>query len=213
MPKAMSNGWPLFSICQMGFPHADTCRRLFERIDPKALERCFFGWIGQIVEATGAQVIPIHACPKPSKGLMTAIKGNRRCRNVSAWASENRLLLGQVKVESKTNEIKAIPALLELLDISGCIITTDAMGTQHKIAGQILAKGADYVLCLKANHPTLWAQVKAWYELALANEFEGIDYSYSRRVEAGHHRREDRQVWAVPVSCMRPLHASKSVLF
>lgn len=187
-----------------GIPHADTYRRLFEKIDPKALERCFFGWLGQIVEATGAQVIPIDG--KSIKGSYDRNKKQSALHLVSAWASENRLLLGQVKVESKTNEIKAIPVLLELLDISGCIITIDAMGTQHEIARQIVAKDADYVLCLKANHPTLWAQVKAWYELALSTEFEGIDYSYDRLLEAGHHRREHRHVWAVPVSCMGPLH-------
>ena len=75
---------------------------------------------------------------------------------VSAWSSEHRLLLGQVKVENKSNQIKAIPALLELLDLSGCTITIDLIGTQTQIARQIDAKGADYILSLKGNHPTLW---------------------------------------------------------
>ena len=111
-----------------------------------------------------------------------------------------------MKVESKTNEIRAIPALLHVLDISGCVITIDAMGTQHEIAKQIVAKGADYVLCLKANHPTLSAEVKAWFEAAEAIAFEGIEHSLDQRVESGHHRRETRRVWAVPVSVMGPLH-------
>lgn len=88
---------------------------------------------------------------------MTALKSNHLYISVSAWASEHRLLLGLVLVENKTNEITAIQALLELLDISGCIITIDAMGTQHEIARHIVGKGADYVLCLKANHSILWA--------------------------------------------------------
>ncbi len=83
-------------------------------------------------------------------------------------ASEHRLFLGQVKVEDKSNEITAIPALLELLDISGCIITIDAMGMSHEIAHRIVTLGADYVLALKANHPTLHAQVKQWFETAEA---------------------------------------------
>ncbi len=198
-------GWlGTFLALPNGVPHADTYRRLFERIEPKALERCFLGWIEQIVKATGAQVIPIDG--KTLKGSYDRTKRQSSLHLVSAWASEHRLLLGQVKVESQTNEIKAIPALLELLDISGCIITIDAMGTQHEIARQIVAKGADYVLCLKANHPTLWAQVKAWFEQAQAKGFEGIKHSYDQRVEAGHHRREHRLVWAVPLTEMGPLH-------
>lgn len=125
---------------------------------------------------------------------------------VSAWASEYRLFLGQVKVEEKSNEITAIPALLELLDISGCIITIDAMGTQNEIAHRIQALGADYVLALKANHPTLYAQVEQWFETAQAHNFEGIQYSYDVRVESGHHRQEKRQVWAVSLTVMGDLY-------
>ena len=98
-----------------------------------------------------------------------------------------RLFLGQVKVKSKTNEITAIPALLALLDISGCIITIDAMGTQTEIGHRIQAQGADYVLALKANHPTLYAQVEQWFKTAQSSDFQGIEYSYDVRVESGHH--------------------------
>lgn len=187
-----------------GVPHADTYRRLFERIEPRSLERCFLGWVEQLIKVTGAKVIPIDG--KTVKGSYDRTKKQSSLHLVSAWASEHRLLLGQVKVEKKTNEITAIPALLELLDISGCIITIDAMGTQHEIARQIVAKGADYVLCLKANHPILRAEVKAWFEQANAQGFEDIEHSYDQRVEAGHHRREHRQLWAVPLSVMGPLH-------
>ena len=108
---------------------------------------------------------------------MTASGESSALHFVSAWASEHRLKLGQVKVDDKSNEITAIPALLELLDISGCIITIDAMGTQHEIASRIQALGADYVLALKANHPTLFTQVEQWFETAQAQNFEGIEYS------------------------------------
>ncbi len=89
-------------------------------------------------------------------------------------------------------------ALLELLDLSGCIITIDAMGTQTKIATQIISQGADYVLCLKANHPTLYQQVKENFEQAIETNFEGLEFDYDQRVEAGHHRREMRKVWVMP---------------
>lgn len=193
----------LFSLPK-GVPHADTYRRLFERMAPDALERCFFGWVKQIVEASGAQVILIDG--KTLKGTYDRNYKQSALHVVSAWASEHRLLLGQVKVASKSNEITAIPALLKLLDISGCIITLDAMGTQKEIAREIISRGADYVLCLKANHPTLSAEVTAWFEQAEASNFAGLEHSYEQRVESGHHRREHRQVWSVPVAVMGNLY-------
>lgn len=187
-----------------GIPHADTYRRVFERINPEALQRCFLQWVNQVVEATGAQVVPIDG--KSLKGSYDRNHKQSALHLVSAWASEHRLLLGQVKVENKSNEITAIPALLELLDISGCIITIDAMGTQTAIAQKIIDKGGDYVLSLKANHPTLYAQVQEWFETAQSTHFAGIEYSYDQRVEAGHHRQENRQVWVVPRPAIADLY-------
>ena len=86
-------------------------------------------------------------------------------------------MLGQVKVKSKSNEIKTIPALLNLLEIRECIITIDVMGTQTAISQQIIARGTDYVLCLKAHHPILYNQVKTWFENAMAQCFQGIEQS------------------------------------
>jgi len=114
--------------------------------------------------------------------------------------------LGQVKVADKSNEITAIPALLELLDLAGSIITIDAMGTQTAIATQIYSAKADYILALKANPPTLHGQVKTWFDQALALKFEGISFSYNERIEKGHHRLKKRQVWSVPLSKLSPLH-------
>ena len=91
---------------------------------------------------------------------------------VSAWSKEHRLVLGQTKVSEKSNEITAIPALLEMLDISGCIITIDAMGTQKSIAQKIIQADADYILSLKDNHPTLYKQVKDWFETAQSLGFK-----------------------------------------
>lgn len=125
---------------------------------------------------------------------------------VSAWSSEHRLVLGQTKVSSKSNEITAIPALLEMLDISGCIVTIDAMGTQKSIAEKIIAASSDYILSLKDNHPTLHQQVKNWLETAQSLGFKGVDVSISQRIEKGHHRIENRKVYSVPVSQMPPVH-------
>ncbi|MDF5722014.1 MAG: ISAs1 family transposase [Rhizonema sp. PD37] len=187
-----------------GVPHADTYRRVFERIDPRSLQGCFLAWVNHVVEQIGAQVIPIDG--KRIRGSYDREQQQSAFHLVSAWASEHRMMLGQVKVNDKTNEIKAIPALLALLDINGCIITIDAMGTQTDIAAQIVERKADYVLSLKANHPTLYQQVNQWFKSAEANGFEGIEYSYDQRVEGGHHRIENRKLWAVPVSQMGGLY-------
>ena len=90
--------------------------------------------------------------------------------------------------------------------MSIALITLDAMGTQTAIAREIIGHGADYVLCLKSNHPTLWAEVTAWFEQAEAANFEGLEHRYDTRVESGHHRREYRRVWAVPVALLGALH-------
>lgn len=115
---------------------------------------------------------------------------------MSAWSSEYRLVLRQVKVADKSNEITAIPALLQLLDIAGCIITIDAMNTQTAMASQIFNAKDGYV-AFKGNHPTLHRQVKDWFEQHLSQRFEDITHSYDERVEKGHHRTEKRQVWCV----------------
>jgi predicted transposase YbfD/YdcC len=187
-----------------GIPHADTYRRVFALIEPDALQECFLHWVQELVKATGAQVIPIDG--KTLKGSYDRNTRQSALHMVSAWASDNRLMLAQVKVESKTNEIKAIPALLKLLDITGCIVTIDAMGTQTEIARQIVDKSGDYVLCLKANHPILWNEVRTWFEQAQSQDFEEIEHHFDARIESGHHRREIRKVWAVPLTQMGALH-------
>jgi predicted transposase YbfD/YdcC len=155
---------------------------VFERIDPSAFERCFQRWVSELVKQLGAQVIPIDG--KTVKGSHDREQRKTALHIVSAWASEHRLVLGQVKVADKSNEITPIPALLELLDWPGCIITIDAMGNQTAIATQIYQAKADYVLSLKANHPTLYGQVKAWFETAQAQGFEGIEVSVDKRTRA-----------------------------
>lgn len=193
-----------FLALPFGIPSADTYRRLFERISPSSFEQSFQSWLSSLVVDLGAQVIPIDG--KTLKGSYDRNREQSALHLVSAWGSENRLFLGQVKVQSKSNEITAIPALLELLDLSGCIITIDAMGTQHEIARCIQAQGADYVLTLKANHPTLYHQVEQWFEITQMSDFEGIEHSYDVRVESGHHRREKRQVTAVSLVQMGDLY-------
>ena len=137
---------------------------------------------------------------------MTATKPNRHWMSLVLGPATNERVLAQLKVEDKSNEITAIPALLELLDLTGAIITIDAMGTQTAIADKIIAKKANYVLALKVNHPTLYRQVKEWFEQAQAIQFAGIDVSYDKRIEKGHHRTEIREVLSVPVAAIGELY-------
>lgn len=168
------------------------------------MERSFNSWLSSIVSDLGGQVIPIDG--KTVKGSYDRNGEQSALHLVSAWASENRLFLGQVKVESKSNEITAIPALLELLDISGCIITIDAIGTQTEIAHRIQKSNADYILALKRNHPTLYQEVEQWFTNAQTSNFYGVEYSHDVRVESGHHRREKREVTAVALNQMGGLY-------
>jgi predicted transposase YbfD/YdcC len=116
---------------------------------------------------------------------------------VSAWASRNCLILAQEQVSDKSNEITAIPKLLSALEISGCLITIDAMGTQRQIVEQITEAGGDYVLALKSNHPTLYEDVRTFFDEAQANAFQGIAHDYAEQTDGGHGRIEVRRCWAV----------------
>lgn len=181
-----------------GIPSPDTFRRVFEKINPKEFEQCFREWVQSLVENLGVEVVAIDG--KTHRGSYDRESKLKALHTVSAWSCEHRLVLGQTPVSSKSNEITAIPALLDMLDISGCIITIDAMGTQKLIAEKIIASDADYILSLKDNHPTLHEQVKNWFEVAQSIGFEGIDISINQRIEKGHHRIEKRTVYTVSVS-------------
>jgi len=137
--------------------------------------------VNQLVQELGIQVIAIDG--KNLRGSYDRESGSKALHFVSA--TEHRLVLAQSKVQDKSNEITAIPALLELLDVKGCIVTLDAMGTKT-IAAQIQRAQADYILCLKANHPTLFQQIDTWFETARAEGTLPIPSEHT--AEAGHHR-------------------------
>ncbi len=124
-------------------PSHDTNARVFARLDPEVFGACFNSWIESITKVLAAQVIPIDG--KTLKQSYDRNGKQKAIHLVSAWASEDRLVLGQMKVDKKSNEITAIPALLDVLEIAGCIITIDAMGCQKEIAAKIIGKQADSV--------------------------------------------------------------------
>jgi predicted transposase YbfD/YdcC len=138
-----------------GIPSHDTFGRVFGMVDPDEFEQCFIEWVRDVHQLSSGQVIAIDG--KTARGSST--KGKGAIHLVSAWASANHLVLAQAKVDQKSNEITAIPELLEILELSGCIVTIDAMGCQTQIAEQIVDKQADYVLALKANQKHLYESI------------------------------------------------------
>lgn len=150
--KAKLNWLKQFLKLPNGIPSHDTFNRLFSALDPGKLEDSFVNWIKSVAEITKGEVVSIDG--KTIKGSRD--KGSKSfVHMVSAWANTNHLLLGQVKVQDKSNEITAIPKLLEVLELSGCIVTIDAMGCQTEIADKIISKGADYILAVKGNQGLL----------------------------------------------------------
>ncbi len=177
-----------------GIPSHDTFGRVFGVLDPAALERCFLSWINALSKATKGQLIAIDG-----KTIRRSFdRGNKKAaiHMVSAWASANQLCFGQLATQAKSNEITAIPKLLELLDLEGATVTIDAMGCQKQIAAQIIGQGGEYVLALKGNQGTLHEEVKLFLDEAIATSFKGIDHDFHQRTDSGHGRIETRYAWS-----------------
>lgn len=178
-----------------GIPTDDTFRRVLSQLDPAEFGVCFLSWTQAIQQRTRGEVIAIDG--KTLRHTFDLATGQKAVHMVSAWASQNRLVLGQVKVEDKSNEITAIPALLKLLDISGCIVTIDAMGTQRAIASQIIGQGGDYLLALKGNQESVHTDVQLFFEHAKSKGWEEIAHHYCEQTNKDHGRIETRRCWQV----------------
>ncbi|MFL5703912.1 MAG: ISAs1 family transposase [Ktedonobacteraceae bacterium] len=177
-----------------GIPSHDTFGRVFAQIDPKQFEASFFQWV-QGLTSTVQGVIAIDG--KTLRRSHDQETGKKALHLVSAWAIENRLVLAQLATEEKSNEITAIPLLLKQLALKGCIVTIDAMGTQTKIAEQIIDQQGDYALALKDNQGDLYNEVKATFALAEKDGFAGQHWESDRHVEKGHGRLEIREYWTL----------------
>ena len=178
-----------------GIPSHDTFGRVFGALDPDQFRTCFLNWITAVSEITQGQVIAIDG--KTLRRSHDKILGKGAIVMVSAWATANHLVLGQVKVDDKSNEITAIPELLKALEISGCIITIDAMGCQKEIAAEIVNQEADYVLALKENHGRLYEDVKLLFDDLEESSFRAYKYDNHRTVNKGHGRIEVRRCWTI----------------
>ena len=187
-----------------GIPSHDTFSRVFARIEPKQFQECFLSWVNSITKKLELEVIAIDG--KTMKQSYDRNQSQKPLHIVSAWSASHQLVLGQKKVTKKSNEVTAIPALLELLEIEKSIITIDALGCQKEIAALIIKKKGDYLLALKGNQKLIHKDVKNWFDLAQKEEFAGREHSYYQQIEGGHHRVEKRQIWTVAVSELPPLH-------
>jgi predicted transposase YbfD/YdcC len=162
-----------------GIPSQDTFSRLFARINPDAFEKCFIEWTRSLAHGWNKQMVHL----------------------VSAWCGQNELALGQLAVDGKSNEITAIPKLLELLDLKKAVVTIDAMGCQKEIAAQIRLQDGDYLLAVKDNQKTLHEKVRLLMNDTALDQAKGLNpdqYDYHEKSETGHGRRETRRVWTTP---------------
>jgi predicted transposase YbfD/YdcC len=178
-----------------GIPSDDTFRRVFEVIDPVKFQQRFMNWVQTISDLTAGEVIAIDG--KAVRGTYQKDRKKRAVHMVSAWATNNKLVLGQRKVAEKSNEITAIPELLELLTISGCIVTIDAMGCQTEIAEQIVQQEGDYLLAVKKNQEHLYEDIEWLFELATDANYAGKGFDTSRTVNKDHGRLETRRCWLI----------------
>lgn len=182
-----------FLALPRGIPCADTFARVFSRIDPHAFEACFVAWASALASSLKGQVVSIDG--KSLRHSFRHAWDKQMVHLVSAWAAGNRLVLGQLAVDGRGNEITAIPKLLDLLNLAGATVSIDAIGCQREIASSILAKGADYVLAVKENQPTLRGKVVKLLDEAVLERFGGMSHGYAEETCGGHGRIETRRVW------------------
>jgi len=178
-----------------GIPSHDTFGRVFRLLDAEAFQERFMHWVEATFAVERGQVIAVDG--KTARGSRDSYRGQDAIHLLSAFAHASGLLLGQRKVDEKSNEISAVPELLKSLFIKGCVITVDALNCQKDIAQTIIDRGADYVFALKGNHPQLHQEVIDWFDWAQQREFRDIDHTFCKTVNKSHGRLEIRQCYAL----------------
>lgn len=178
-----------------GIPSHDTFRRVFILLDARQFRRCFLHWIRAVRKLTQGQIVAIDG--KKLRRSHDRACGKHALTMVSAWATANRVVLGQLRVNAKSNEMKVIPELLKLLDLTGCIVTLDALNCQTQIAQQIRAQKANYVLAVKDNQGHLYEDLKDLFAECLLENFHQVPHDYHRTVNKGHGRIEIRECWTL----------------
>jgi predicted transposase YbfD/YdcC len=186
-----------FLDLRSGIPSHDRFNAILAAIKPAEFEKCLLSWIAALHEISDGQVVAIDG--KTLRRSFDAANGKAAIHMVSAWATANHISLGQVVVDAKSNEITAIPKLLQILEISGCLVTIDAMGCQTEIAQEIVKAKADYVLAVKGNQPTLHQGIKAFFDDHFEDDFARTKARCHETQEKGHGREENRSYIVCPV--------------
>ena len=180
-----------------GIPSHDTIGRIFAALDGEQFIACFLAWVKSIHEVTNGEIIAVDG--KTARASLDRAKGKNALHVVSAWASANRVVLGEVMVDAKSNEITAIPKLLAMLELSGAIVTIDAIGCQKEIAAKVRERGADYVLTVKANQEHLEEDIQNYFEELDDGIRQPRQHSENKKKSKGHGRKETRWCDAVAV--------------
>ena len=178
-----------------GIPSHDTFWRVFSALDPEKFQACFLEWMAAISDVTQGEIIALDG--KQLRRSHDKSNGKAAIHMVSAWATNNRLVLGQVKVDEKSNEIKAIPELLRRLDLQGCLVTIDAMGCQVDIADLIVEGGGDYLFSLKGNQSNLHDDVVLLFDDLEESGYSAYEHDYDKTVDKNHGRIEVRHCWTI----------------
>ncbi len=178
-----------------GIPSSDTFWRVFGSIEPEQFQECFLKWMTAVSTTTTGEIIAIDG--KQLRRSRDKSNGKSAIHMVSAWATTNRMVLGQVKVDEKSNEITAIPELLSCLDLHGCLVTIDAMGCQVDIAQKIVDRGGDYLISLKGNQSNLHEDVQLLFDDLEENKYSIYPHDHHKDVDKGHGRIEVRNCWTI----------------
>jgi predicted transposase YbfD/YdcC len=173
-----------------GIPSHDTFGRVFSQIIPEEFNKCFLNWVKGIYKKTEGEIVAFDG--KQSRNSGDERNGRGAINTVSAWATNNRLVLGQKKVDGKSNEITALPELINVLDLAGCIVTIDAIGCQTEIVKKIVEKGGDYVIAIKKNQPSLYEQVEQLFKQAIKTDGQTLKLSSFNSKEINRGREEIR---------------------
>jgi predicted transposase YbfD/YdcC len=191
--KAKQDWFKKFLELPNGIPSHDTFTDVFTKLSPNQFEVCFKSWVESISELFDGEIINVDG--KTLRRSHDLSSDKKAIHIVSAWASTNSLVLGQIKTEEKSNEITAIPELLKSLEIQGCLVTIDAMGCQKKIAEIILEKEANYFLAVKDNQPSLHQEIQDYFTEANEANFKGYDIDFDETFNKSHGRFESRRCW------------------